>query len=66
MFPAQLVSIVIVLIIVGLALWVISQIPMDPTVARIIRIIIIVVVCIWLLYWLVGMLPSGSMTPMRR
>ena len=61
----SLIYIVIVLVIVGLALWVLSQIPMDPTIARIIRVVIIVFVCVWLLYWLVGMMPSGSLLPPR-
>ena len=65
MFPAFLIQIIIVLLIVGLILWGISQIPMDPAIARIIRVIVIVVVCIWLIYFLAGMLPSGSM-PLRR
>ena len=65
MFPGFLIEIVIVLVIVGLALWVLQQIPMDATIARIIRVVIIVVVCIWLLYVLVGFLPSGGF-PMRR
>ena len=54
-----LIEIIVVLIVVGLLLWVVSQIPMDPTIARIIRVVVIVVVCIWLLYFLVGFLPSG-------
>lgn len=56
MFPAFLIQIIIVLIVVGLALWVISQIPMDAQIARIIRVVIIVAVCLWLLYLLIGML----------
>ena len=41
MFPALLINVVIVLVIVGLVLWVLSQIPMDPTIARIIRVVVI-------------------------
>ena len=63
LFPALLIQVVIVLIVVGLALWVISQIPMDATIARIIRVVIIVCVCLWLLYLLVGYFPT---VPMRR
>ena len=64
MFPALLIQVVIVLVVVGLALWILQQIPMDATIARIIRVVIIVVVCIWLLYLLVGFLPASI--PMRR
>jgi len=66
MFPALLIQIVIVLIFVGLALWIISQIPMDATIARIIRVVVIVCVCLWLLSLLMGAshvsIPMGHMT----
>lgn len=54
MFPAFLIQILIVLIIVGLLLWIVQQIPMDATIARIIRVVVVVLVLIWLLYVLVG------------
>jgi hypothetical protein len=63
MFPALLLQIIIALVIVGLALWVISQIPMDPTIARIIRVVVIVFVSIWLLYLLVGLLGGVGAMP---
>lgn len=50
-------SIIIVLIIVGLILWVIQQIPMDAAIARIIRVVVIVFVVIWLLSILFGVYP---------
>jgi len=61
--PYALIDIVVVLAIAGLILWAISQIPMDATIARIIRVIIIVVVCIWLLYFLVALIPGGGFLP---
>ena len=64
--PYALLNIVVVLAIVGLILWAVSQIPMDPTIAKIIRVIVIVVVCIYLLYFLVGLMPaSGGFFPYR-
>ena len=60
MFPGFLLEIIVVLIVVGLAMWVLQQIPMDPTIARIVRVVIIVAVAIWLLYIVVGLLPSGG------
>jgi hypothetical protein len=67
MFPAVLINIVVMLIIVGLALWVLSVLPLDPTIKQIIRVVIIVFVCIWLLYFLVGFMPSsGSGNLFRR
>ena len=37
-----LIEIIVALVIVGLVLWVVQQIPMDPTIARIIRVVVIV------------------------
>ena len=58
--PFPLISIVVALIIVGLILWVVSQIPMDPVIARIIRVVVIVCVVLWLLSILMG---GGSYFP---
>lgn len=58
MFPGFLIQILIALIIVGLILWAITQIPMDPAISRIIRVVVIVFVCIWLIYALLG---AGSL-----
>lgn len=45
-----LLQVIILLIVVGILLWLVeSQIPMDPTIKRIIRIVVIVVVVLWLL-----------------
>ena len=56
MFPALLLQVIVALVIVGLVLWVVSQIPMDPTIAKIIRVVVIVFVSIWLLYLVIGLL----------
>lgn len=61
MFPILLVQILIVLLIVGVILWGLSQFPIDPTIARLIRVIVIVVVAIWLIYILAGMLGGGPL-----
>jgi hypothetical protein len=45
----SLISIIVALVLVGLALWVVGQIPMDPTVARILRVVVIVALVLWLL-----------------
>jgi hypothetical protein len=60
MFPAFLIQIIVVLIVVGLLLWVVTQIPMDAAIARIIRVVVIVAVCIWLLYVLAGVAGVGA------
>lgn len=59
MFPAFLIQILIALVIVGLILWAVQQIPMDPAIARIIRVVVVVFVCIWLIYILASLLPGG-------
>lgn len=63
---APLIQIVIALVIIGLVLWVIQQIPMDAAIARIIRVVIVVAVVIWLLSVLVGWLPAVGPYPYRR
>ena len=65
MFPVALLNLLIILVVVGLVLGVVSQIPMDPTIARIIFAVVIVFVCIWLIYVLAGMLPAGGWFPGR-
>ncbi len=59
MFPAALVQIIIILCVVGLILWAVSQIPMDPAISRIIRVVVIVLVCLWLLSLLLGYSGAG-------
>jgi len=66
MFPGFLIEILIVLLIVGLILWALGQFPIDPVIARVIRVVIIVVVCIWLIYALASFLPAGGFYPARR
>jgi hypothetical protein len=45
----SLIGLVIVLVIAGILLWAVGQIPMDATIAKLIRVVVIVVVVIWLL-----------------
>jgi len=54
MFPVFLIQVLVVLIIVGLILWAISQFPLDPTISRLIRVVLIVMVCLWLISMLLG------------
>ena len=45
-----LIQLVIVLVVVGLALWVInSYIPMQATIKKILNVVVVIVVIIWLL-----------------
>ena len=49
-----IIQIIVALCIVGLVLWVVQQIPMDATIARIIKVVVVVAVCLWLLSLLAG------------
>lgn len=58
----SLIGLLVVLIVVGLLLWAVGQIPMDATIKRIITVVVIVFVCLWLLQAL-GLL--GPMPDLR-
>ena len=66
MFPAILIQILVTLVIVGLILWGVSQIPMDPAIAKVIRVVVIVFVCVWLVYLLAGFSGWGVSPVFRR
>lgn len=56
----SLVGLVIVLIVVGVALYIVSLIPMDATIRRIIQVLVILFVILWLLSAF-GLLPHGML-----
>ena len=66
MFPMALVQIVIALVIVGIVLWALTQFPIDPTIAKLIRVLVIVITAIWVCYVLVGMVGGGYSHPLIR
>jgi len=45
----DLLTVVIVLVVVGFALWLINRIPMEATVKTILNIVVIIIVAIWVL-----------------
>jgi hypothetical protein len=53
-----LIGLLVVLLIVGVALYLISLVPMDATIKRIIQVLVILFVVLWLLGAL-GLLPHG-------
>lgn len=53
MIAPVLIHLVVSLIILGVILWAITQIPMDPAISNIIRVLVIVAVVIYLLSLLV-------------
>lgn len=57
-------SILVTLIVAGVALYIVSLIPMDATVKQIIKVLVILFVCLWVLSLFV---PLGSVWyPVRR
>jgi hypothetical protein len=48
--PTALIAILIVWLIVGLVLWGLTQLPVDATVQRIIRVVLIIGAAIWTLF----------------
>lgn len=66
MFPVFLIQLVVTLVVVGLLLWVLQQVPMDPAIAKIIRVVVVACVVIWLLYVLMEVLGAGSVPVLRR
>jgi hypothetical protein len=45
----SIISLIVVLVVIGVALWAIQQIPMDNTVRAIIRVVVILFAVLWLL-----------------
>ena len=50
-----LIQVIVALVVVGIVLWGITQLPIDPTIQKYIRVVIIVIVAIWLVYVVAGM-----------
>ncbi len=65
LFGAEIIWLIAALLIVGVILWALNQIPgIDPTIKAIIRVIVIVLASIWLIYFLAGVLTA--LPPLRR
>lgn len=54
----SIIQLIVVLALVGLALWAIQQFPIDAAIMKVIRVVVIVVVILWVLE-VFGMLPSA-------
>lgn len=58
-----MVSLVITLVIIGVALWALNEyVPMDPKIKKLINIVVAICVICWLLYQF-GVLPMGRDIP---
>ena len=44
-----MIELLLVLVIVGVVLYLIGTIPMDPVIVVVIRVVVVVMVCLWLL-----------------
>lgn len=64
MFPLPLIEIIVALVIVGIILWALTQFPIDPMIAKLIRVLTIVIVAIWVCYALLGL--AGGSHPLLR
>lgn len=63
-----LLEVVAALVIVGVVLWGLGQFPVDPMIAKVIRVLVVVVVAIWIVYTLLGLAggtPALSTHPLR-
>ena len=54
----SLVSLIVTLVILGLVMWLVNQLPIEPPFKQIIQVIVILVLILWLL-GLVGLIPGG-------
>lgn len=52
-------TIILTLVVIGLILWGLDQIPMDGTVKRIIHVVVIILVVLWLLQVIFGFSLGG-------
>lgn len=48
----SIIQLVVILIVVGVALWAIGLLPLDPTIKKIIHAVVVVAVVLWLLIFL--------------
>ena len=50
----DLLSLLTVLLLIGVVLYLVGRIPMDPDILKIIRALVLVAVCLWLINLLLG------------
>jgi low temperature requirement protein LtrA len=58
----MLITLIVTLIVIGVLLWAITQIPMDDTMRKIVRVVVIVLAVLWVVSVLFpGALPLGAL-----
>lgn len=45
----SIIQLLVVLVVIGLLLWLLDQLPIDATIKQIIRVVVIVLIILWLL-----------------
>lgn len=50
----MLIELIVALIVIGLLLWVVQMLPIDPAIMQIIRVVMVIFVVLWLLSVLLG------------
>jgi len=54
-----IIQIIAILAVLGVVIWGVTQLPIDPTIQRLIRVVAIVAVCLWLLTLFFGVNLAG-------
>jgi type IV secretory pathway TrbL component len=57
-----MISVLVVLVLAGVALWAVGQLPTDAVILRLVRVVVVVFVVLYLL-GAFGLLPRGCMVP---
>ena len=52
-----MISILVILVLAGLALWACGQLPIEPKILQLIR-MVVVVFCVLFILWTLGLIPS--------
>jgi hypothetical protein len=60
-----LINLLIIVIVLGLAWWVINMIPLPPPIKQIATVIFVVIACIALIYLLLGLAHGGTSLALR-
>ena len=53
-----LITLVIALVVIGGILYVVSLLPIDPTIKQIINVVVAIIIVVWVLSLLLGYLPN--------
>ena len=54
-----IIHVILVLCVLGVILWGVTQLPIDPTIQKLIRVVAIVAVCLWLISVIFGVNLGG-------